>query len=280
MWYYQHKPMMKANKVQATYFEDPNMPALIQVMLSFQQLLRDFKPKIAAYYSAYLMGPDAKRLEEILADKNVQTHVPKDVLSTVQSIIGDLRKGQFELIPVSWAECELALINGKKPVPPTMMSPLAEKMKFVIQHISYVQAIEELISENASLRELYYHKAEVEQSFLKAMDGTGTDYPKYAAAYLILLSQFVENATIFDPPEKDRIGTDSFEAAQTYVNKVADRILSLFEQIAHNYITFDFQTLDLNAIHSFSSPLVKVKVGPPPLPGSESAFGKRSQHTT
>jgi hypothetical protein len=67
----------------------------------------------------------------------------------------------------------------------------------------------------------------------------GPNQPTHAMAFIILLSQFPENATPYDPNERDRIGEACIELAQRFLGKITERIRDLINQIASQYIIFD-----------------------------------------
>jgi hypothetical protein len=67
----------------------------------------------------------------------------------------------------------------------------------------------------------------------------GPNQPTHSMAFIILLSQFPENATPYDPKERDRIGEACVHLAHQMIGKITERVRDIINHIAIQYITID-----------------------------------------
>jgi NCK-associated protein 1 len=146
----------------------------------------------------------------------------------------------------------------------------------------YIDSFEEVLGEHGSIRELWYYRLEVRDVFTKSISD-GPEQPTHAMGYLNFLSQAVENATIYDPNEKDRIGAESINMAHEFMEKIMERVFSLIEPIAKEYIHFDYQYADYMAIYPVLEKRPEFKADRnyrTPNPGSESQYVSRQSIET
>jgi NCK-associated protein 1 len=289
LWVFRHRdkiPKYKYGKPED--FNDNRISELIYDLVQFQILLREKKQIIRQYWLEYLKGADRNRLRELADDKFKEScgqtmwNAVQLVLDTLSNIDpkNDIDKN-FQELRSAWYKTEIVISSTGSKVPPATLSKVVEKINFIMLHTQYVDSLDELISRACSLRELWYFKKDFMEIFERAI-ADGPNQPTHAMAFIILLSQFPENATPYDPRERDRIGESCVAMAQRMLGKMAERIRDLLNQVASQYIVFDNYSAEQNGIFG----LLEKKEGfkpdkrwqPPPKPGSESVIGLRERH--
>lgn len=242
-WWFRHTPaQLQAQKTKVSnpqHFEDNLVSEVIYYSIMLTDLVRRHKEQVQSYYTEYLQNADAARLAELSSESNFQRSCSSEIISAVQNITASLKRLQLgqDLSPVRdfWYQAEPQLSNPAKAVPVTIIGSTVEKVRMIFWHMRLVDGFDEVLSEVASLREIWYFKDEMHALFLKSIED-GPEQPTQASAYLLLLSQVVENATIYDPSERERIGAEAIRLAIEFLEKICDRTILLLEQTArHNY---------------------------------------------
>jgi NCK-associated protein 1 len=288
LWWFRHTPTeLQAQKTKVSnvqHFEDNLIGEVVYFSVMLTDLVRRHKDQVQNYYMEYLQNADATRLGELSADANFQRQCSSEIISAVQNITATLKRVQpgqdLNSIRDYWYQVEPQLSNPSKAVPVTIIGATVEKVRMIFWHMRFVDSLDEVLSEVGSLRELWYFRNELHAAFLKSIED-GPEQPTQVSSYLVLLSQAVENATVYDPSERDRIGAESIRLANEFLEKLSDRVVLLLEQTAkHQYELNAFIQPD-RAYYSILDKNPELRLGDknwrsPPEPGAESAHANRN----
>lgn len=285
LWWFRNKnPPNKSKISDLSYFEENDITEIIHLVIQFQHEIIKSKSIISQYYVEYLNNADYNRLSDLISDSNITKTLDSDTKSTISGLLEILKSAKvndnFSGVRQQWYETEINILKTGNAASDAV-TPLMDKVYQILLHTKYVDSIEELLSEIVSLRELWYFRESLQQIFDRIISEKSSQ-SKYATTYLILLSQFIENATLFDPPEKDRIGQECVAIASVYIKRIMDQIVTDLEQIRNYYLKFDSLGEEKNAIHLVIEKLESLrkpeKWQPPPRPGSESTFSGRAKN--
>lgn len=279
MWFVRHKDKIPGKRGKPEDFQDPRIVELIHYVVKFQLLLRDNTDIVKRYYLEFLGRTDLSRLREFQQEANFQQHGPElvgyvtELISFLSKVNPETDSGRdFEALRLLWCQVEVGLS------PLAMKSiKLIEKINFIMQHTEYIDSTEQVISKACSLRELYYFKNDFVGLFEVALQA----FPACAMTMMVLLSQFPENGTAWEPAETPRIGEEVVAMAESFFSKIVERAGAVFDQIANEYIVFDNLHAAQNGIHKLletKEDYKPEKHQPPPIPGSESLFANKERY--
>lgn len=285
LWWFRHRnPPSKSKISNLAHFEESAIVEMINLILHFQYEIFKRKNIIQQYYSEYLSGADYTRLSSLSSENNFTKHMDSDSQSVISGILQVIKNASptlnYSELRQQWLETEINIQKVPKAVPITMISAAIDKIYQIFNHTKFIDSIEELVSEHVSLRSLWYFRHVLQVVYDKVI--TDSDNQSlFSLSYLVLLSQFVENATQFDPPEKDRIGQECVATSAIYINKVIEQIAQNVEQMGQYFNRFNHQIDDSNAMHLIIEKLElkrPEKWQPPPKPGFESDFSGRKSY--
>lgn len=288
LWWFRHSPaQLQASKTKVTspqHFEDNLIGEIIYFATMLINYVRSHREQIQSYYLEYLQNADATRLGELSADANFQRQSSPEIISAIQNLTASLKRLQpgQDLNPVRdfWYQIEPQLSNPAKAIPVTVIGSTVEKVRMIFWHMRFVDSLDEVLSEVGSLRELWYFREELHSVYLKSIED-GPEQPTQAMSYLLVLSQSIENATMFDPSEKDRIGAEACRLAAEYLEKISDRIILIVEQTSKSAFEFDALLAPERGYYSILDKSPELRVNDknwrsPAEPGSESTHANRN----
>lgn len=88
-----------------------------------------------------------------------------------------------------------------------------------------------------------------------ATSSATNQFPLHALTFLLLASQAVENATQYDPFERDRLGQESVVASLDFVKKVMDAISRDLDTLSRHHLAFEMQLDAVRSVDAFSNKL-------------------------
>lgn len=80
-------------------------------------------------------------------------------------------------------------------------------------------------------------------------------FPLHSLTYLQLASQAVENATQYDPFERDRLGQESVVSSLDFVKKVMDAVVRDLDTLSRHQLAFEMQLDAVRSVDAFSNKL-------------------------
>lgn len=286
LWYYRHTnaPIPKGTKKahEQDYF-DNRISELIYLVDQLRVLIKKHKQIIQQYYLEYLSGADFKKLSS-LVDQSFTSAVGQGPSAVVRAILDQLKFAQkdpnpdFRTLRLNWFRVESLLSSISSPTPIAKVALVVERMNLVINHSKYVDSIDELLEEFASLASLYYFREPLYETFNRIIKD-GPNQPLHITAFLRMLSEFPLNANEFNPNERVDIGKTCIQDAEKLLGELSNRIGALINEIVKNYISFEGQTKEINASYNHLIKKADWKKPkdfvPPVVPGSESLYRTR-----
>lgn len=307
-WLYRNKPYGLKSKSEKPFFDDPFVPELVHLMLHLTNLVRSCKDYLVDYYCQYLRGADTTRLDEMINEARFKSSTDADVQTVLGWMIGWIRTAEpgrhFGDVRQKWAEVQTVFISAARAVPATVIMPVVERVQLIMLHTRIVDSFEDLVSEHASLRSLWYFRAEMQLAFERSIvDGspismlaevangapiTGesatpangdvlvttvaplTDvassnatahspatnaFPLHCLTFLPFASAAIENATQYDPFERERLGQDAVTASLDLVRKVMDAVTRDLDILSRYHMEFELQLEGVKAVDAFSNKL-------------------------
>lgn len=324
LWIFRNRPFSIKSKTLAPLFEDPFLPELVHTVLHLTTLARQSKDYIVDYYAQYLRGADTTRLDEMINEPRFKQTIEGDVQTVLGWMIGWTRTAEpgrnFGDVRQKWAEVQTVFISGARSAPATVIMPVVERIQLIMFHTKIVDSFDDLLSEHASLRSLWYFKAELQLTFERAIvegspvstlaeagmssgglassigaggspnlvsDTSGAasatvgevhvtsvvplsdvaaansvststasnQFPLHCLTFLQLASQSVENATQYDPFERDRLGQEAVVASLDVIKKVMDAVVRDLDTLSRYHLTFEMQLDGVRSVDAFSNKL-------------------------
>ncbi len=279
-WYFRHldTPPPKAAGVKHTREPDPRLPELLYHVDALVQLVRAHAPLVRQYYVSYLTTSDYTRAAELAPE--LQTKVPTaapHIRAILEACRGAHEGADLRGLRLNWLRAEVAISAGGVPLPP--LSAALKKFALIARHSRYVDQLEELLQEAASLRQLWYWRDSLVQAFDKCLESAALQ-PQYALAFVRVLAQCPDNGGVYTPEERELIGPECVNIAKGCLDKLAHRVCTLLSEVARTYVLFEAQ---LHVEHAAYPWLMRMKdfkpdkTQPAPVPpGSESEFKQRA----
>eukprot|EP01087_Luapelamoeba_hula_P014697 TRINITY_DN4352_c0_g1_i1.p1 TRINITY_DN4352_c0_g1~~TRINITY_DN4352_c0_g1_i1.p1 ORF type:complete len:922 (+),score=120.84 TRINITY_DN4352_c0_g1_i1:139-2904(+) len=262
LWYYRHigsEPPKTKDKFMRENFRDRNISELLYLVNQLIQLVRQHQRVIQSYYLEYLNGADCKDLQKHMskASSSIGDAGPiiQDVLRELSNInpqalasADSTQTFDFTGLRLNWYRVEAKMSATAANLTVSQAKELVHRGRLIYLHSRNVDQLEEQIEEYASLKMLWYFRDLLVDSFEKAIND-GPCNPLYTTGYLHLLAEFPENTTPFLPEEKEFIGPECVQMAQSFLDKITQRVAQIMMEIGTQYLTFNDQLKPENAAY-------------------------------
>lgn len=289
-WYFRHlrASLPKGSGKKGTMEEelkDNRICELIFLMERLVSLVKTHKKIIQSYYLEYLRGAHSVRLHEICGNSNFSSSVGNGIAMISNAILEEINgvspsdfDHNFKALRLNWFRIETSLSSLQSPIPLVRQREAVDRFNLVVQHTRFVDDIDALLMEYASLNELWYWRDLFLESFTTSFR-EGPVQPLFIMAYLQLLSEFPSNATENIPGEREEIGTQCVHYAETMLGEIVQHVEQLLKRFVKYQSYLDAQLAEINAAlimqtkrKDFKPPKDFVN---PVVPGSESFFRNR-----
>jgi len=186
----------------------------------------------------------------------------------------------FKSLRLNWFRIEAALSSIQSLLPIGKVRDVVNRFQLVIHHTRFVDEIEVILDNYASLKGLYYWKDLVYEAFDRSIKD-GPNQPLHALSFVNLISEWPSNISVYNAEDREEIGRECVSLGEKYLNDISNMIAALLNEIAKHYILFDSQLADVNAAY----PLLQKRKDyrppkdfvPPETPGLESEYKRRPQ---
>jgi len=290
-WYFRHikaqPPKGFSRKVTDDELRDNRISELIHLMVEFVDLISTHKAEIQSYYLQYLRGPDTRRLSELFSATNFHGMVSAGIGKICNSILDEIKavdqndfNHDFKGLRLNWFRVESSLSSLQSNTPIVKVKDVVDRLNLIANHTRYVDDIDRLLDQYASLRELWYYRDSFYETFSRAIKD-GPNQPLHAMSFLKVISSFPSNASFWNGEEQAEIGQQAWKDAEKLYQEVCERIIALINEVAKNYLGFEAGLAEINAAYPLLQKRKDYKPPkdfvPPAIPGSESEFRKRAQ---
>lgn len=312
-WYFRHLDTMPPEKLKKAYkaedFRDKRISSLIHLVDVIVAFVNIHRRIIITYYLEYMCGADLASLTNLMDSSFIAAAGPTNaqyansILSDLQGInvdqwnSGNGHIPSFVNLRENWLRLELAMSTPGSTAPIQKFKNLSHRMTMVYAHSRNVDSLDEMFDDYSNLRALWYYKDAIfgipapppapgsqptqgTPGLFDALITDGPDQPLHAMSFLRLLALFPLNATQYWPEERELIGNEVVNIANTCLSRLATRVVTILNTVATIYIQAEYQLSDANA----ALPLLQKRKEwkpphkdwtPPAEPGSESAFRNR-----
>lgn len=311
-WYFRHHDTVPPEKLKKSYkaddFKDKRISSLIHLIDLIVAFANTHRRIIITYYLEYMCGADLVSLTN-LVDSGFVSAAGPTISQYANSILHDLQAinidqwnngspvPSFSVLRDNILRLEVAMSTPGATAPIQKYKNLAHRVSIVYSHSRNVDCLDELLEEFSNVRTLWYYKdaifgipptpqapgAQPNQGTPGLFDSIiteGPDQPLHAVSLLRLLASFPLNATQYWPEEKELIGNEAVNIANSCLTKLSSRIVTILHTVANHHIQSEYQLSDENA----ALPLLQKRKEwkpptkdwtPPAEPGSESQFKNR-----
>ncbi|KAL6050935.1 hypothetical protein QOT17_019527 [Balamuthia mandrillaris] len=281
LWYFQHlsgTPPKTKDKFLVERFRDPHISELIYYVLKLADFISENQRILQVYYLEYLAGVNLAEISK-MADSapGAVQELLNTILTDLKALsVDDLMNGAvYDLsgLRMNWLRVEAILSTS-----PTSQAPLIRRGHLIYLHSRNVDDIGGLLEEACSLKQLWYFRKYIMEAFDKSII-EGPNNPVYCMGFLRLFGQFPDNASIYWPEERDKIGPESVQLAEKCVKSISDRITTILLGMTGHFLKFSRQLKDENAAYEALLAIKdhKFEKGfePPVPPASESDYKNR-----
>lgn len=289
LYYFRHTGQQppKGTKTKEEDFKDAKISELIYYMDQTVALILQYRTVIQRYYLEYLTGPDVTKLEE-LTNSLSSTRNPGAAINTMTSIIKELQSTSandfshnFKGLRLNWLKTEIALSSPTCTVPIDSIPDVITKYLTAVRHTWFVDSIDELLDEHASLRELWYYKDHFANLFDTCLNDASSGYQLHIISLFRLLSTFPSNSLGLTSTDLDNVGRECVQIARKWFGSIHSKTVSLANEIAKSYIIFHNQMSPVNAAYPVLQKTPNFKFDKnftiPSAPGTESEWKNRAE---
>ncbi|KAK5577165.1 hypothetical protein RB653_002103 [Dictyostelium firmibasis] len=292
-WYFRHTDVIPPEKVKKFYnkqneVREKRISSLLSLIDHLVQLVHTHKKMIQNYYLEYISGADILGLQKVITPQLLQ-NAGAVVTQAVNTIVNELKSvnanGQdyiFEGFRANWMRLGYLLQSNSCPLKESESKQITSRLNLIYTHSKNVDCLDQLLEEYGNMTQLWSFREPLFHSFDAAIVDMTCDQPSHSMIYLKLLSQFPSHvASQFYPEEKELIGKECVDLANTCLTKITNRIVSIMANtIASTFLSDEQQLADVNA----AFPLLQKKKDwkppkdfiPPIEPASESQFKNRA----
>jgi len=294
LWYFRHikaqAPKLYGKKINEDEIRDNKISELLYLIDRLSQLIRSNKRIIQQYYLEYLKGADRKKLAEV-CDGGFMGSVGTGISQIVRSIIDELGainidqalrgRADFKALRLNWYRAEASLSSVQSTVPLMKVKHAVDRLNLIAQHSRFVDEIDSLMDQYASLKQLWYFKETLFEIFTRSIKD-GPNQPLHCVTFLNLLAEFPSNSTIYNPEERTEIGQQVVSNAEKYIDEITGRVIALLNEVVKQHIVFDSGLAEVNAAYPLLMKRKDYKLPkdfvPPSQPGTESVYRARPQY--
>ncbi|EGC34074.1 component of scar regulatory complex [Dictyostelium purpureum] len=291
-WYFRHTDVTPPEKVKKFYnkqneVRERRIASLLSLISHLVQLVQTHKKMIQNYYVEYIAGADILGLSKVITPQLLNTagSVVTQQINTILNELKSITPGQeyrFDNFRANWMRLGYLLQSNSCPLKESEAKQITSRLNLIYTHSKNVDCLDQLLDEYGNLTGLWSFKDQLLNGvFDQAIVDMSADQPTHSMIFLKLLSQFPNNATQFYPEEKELIGKECVNFANSYLSKITNRIVSILgNSVAQTFLSNQHQLDDVNA----AFPLLQKKKDwkppkdfvPPIEPSSESQFRHRA----
>uniref|UniRef100_A0A7M5XEU7 Nck-associated protein 1-like n=1 Tax=Clytia hemisphaerica TaxID=252671 RepID=A0A7M5XEU7_9CNID len=282
-WLLRHKyhPPPKGKKIAQDDYEDERLPKLLYCVLELQELFKKYSKVIQRYFIQYLSGFDVALLKTIIQRISVcpedESLIMTDFVENLSACsVKQIEAGEvpdLRGVRLDWMRLQ-AYTSIRGSVPELKENrELAVLMNTIILHTKLVDEQEEVVNDVADLSILCFYPSFFEQNFLGCLENS--QMMKYAIAYPMTCTHFLNCTHELCPEERHPIGDRSLSAVNSFLETIAFKATHYISQLCEEHLRLTRQ-LDPGTAVNFHKILEESKSKKdrprpvPPKPGEES----------
>ncbi|KAF2077623.1 hypothetical protein CYY_001086 [Polysphondylium violaceum] len=289
-WYFRHTDVIPPEKVKKFYnkqndIKEKRISSLLYLIDHLVNLVHTHKKMIQNYYLEYIAGADILGLNKVITPHILQIAGPivSATLNTITSELKNLNPGQtdyqFDNLRANWLRLGYLLASSSCSLKESESKQITSRLNLIYIHSKNVDSLNQLLDEYGNLTQLWYHR----EPLLNVFDSSimeGADQPTHCMIFLKLLAQFPSVVTQYNPEEKELVGKECVDLANSCLTKITNRIVQILSStVVSTFLSNDAQLADVNA----AFPLLQKRKDwkppkdfvPPVEPGTETQFRNR-----
>jgi len=250
-WLDTRKPKLTDDEAQsAAKFH--TVTELVHLNVRLQQFCRNNKRLVSAYFLKYLGGADLDAVKSAIED-GVLKHFPrvKTHMDEIRQILGRVDVDRCESAEVhegmvkirrNWLAIAGA-VAGTNVSRDTQdaLNRLIVRMRMLYRHTQYVDQMETLLVNHASLRIMWWHMDAAADMFTFCISKRMAqgNYARYAVSIIRWLQQALDNVCSFCPEEQASIGAPIAKTADEWLKMICDSIVGALGKLLEAHAKLD-----------------------------------------
>ncbi len=287
MWLVRHQtgPLPKGCKVKPEDLEDKRVTDIVYLVNQLVTLARTYKAVIRDYYVECLSGVDLrvaqKEAGSVMLPPGAKVKSLMDgIFAEVQSLQPGGAEYNFSGLRLNWFRVESWLSSSESSVFVEPVKVLVSKFTQLCRHSEYVDNLDGVMEEYASLGDFWYSRESFKQLFVNAIAG-GPTQPQRCMVYLRLLAEFAVRPNLHVREEQENRGRACVLLGRHFLERIALCINNGLVITANQFAKFDEQLNEMNAAYGAIKDLPSFKPAkdfvPPEVPGAESGYARRRE---
>eukprot|EP00730_Choanoeca_flexa_P000620 TRINITY_DN10272_c0_g1_i2.p1 TRINITY_DN10272_c0_g1~~TRINITY_DN10272_c0_g1_i2.p1 ORF type:complete len:1025 (+),score=341.73 TRINITY_DN10272_c0_g1_i2:399-3077(+) len=263
---HRHSPLPKKTKLNPRVFDDPELPQLLSHAMELKQLLHTHSKMVERYHSDLLTGFDSAAIREC----TTQLQMSQRESAVVEAFINTLfqmsegTKPDLRGFRLDWLRLQASMACKSSRCPIVKCQPVAAALNAAVLHTLMVDDREYYVRDLAVPRLFAFYNKTLRNTFDDCLKNPAQ--ARYALGMVQICDGFTDNATDFDPHERERVTTESLNLAKTFVDSLTTRAAQTLHQLATAHVEMASALTPELAVPS----LIKQKATNDDLPGSES----------
>lgn len=217
--------------------EDRLLPELLFHVEELRALVRKYNQVLQRYYVQYLSGYDASRLNHLTQNMSVLPEDESILLSSFYSTMTGLSVKQvednelfdFRGLRLDWFRLQAYTSVQRSPLQLTDHKELAHLMNTISFHTKMVDFLDEMLNETSDMSFFCFYYKQFEHQFQMCLEFPAQT--RYAVAFPLMCSHFMNCTHELCPEERHHIGDRSLSCVNNFLDEMAKEAKQIITNI-------------------------------------------------